>query len=203
MYDARVSAEHRPSDGLLIVTAGLVFAIAAALGVVRQVGASPVEWGVEGVVASLALVALLATPGVLVLLARADRPSLLVTAGTVLLPCSLISLAGATLPLLIPAVMLLVVGARRSDARGNRPCAPVAVTTLVVLVLVVVAGLALFAHDDPRTYSTPTSSGETSDVITVAESLLCLGLLGLAALAAWYLAAPLQHAGPAGARDST
>ena len=203
MYDTPVSAHRRPPDRYLVVIAGLVFAIASALGVVRQTGASPFERGAEGVLASAALVALLATPGVLVLLARVDRPSLLVTAGTVLVPCSMVSLAGATLPLLAPAVMLLVTGARRADARGDRPCAPVAVTTLVVLALVVAAGLALIAHDDPRSYSTPTSSGSTSDVITVAESLLCLGLLGLAALAGWYLAAPVQRADPAGARDST
>jgi hypothetical protein len=79
----------------------------------------------------------------------------------------------------------------------------VAVTTLVVLALVVAAGLALIAHDDPRTYATPTSSGGTSDVVTVAESLLCLGLLSLAAVAAWYMASPLAPGRPAGARDST
>ena len=106
------------------------------------------------------------------------------TAGTVLVPCSLISFAGLTLPLLVPAVMLLVTGARRSDARSDRPCAPVAVTTLVVLRAGGRGGLALIAHDDPRTCD-PTSSGGTSDVVTVAESLLYLGLLSLAAVAAW------------------
>lgn len=203
MYDLPVGPDRRPSDRLLVIVAAVVFASATALGVVRQAGASPVERGAEGVLASAALVALLATPGALVLLARVDRPSLLVTAGTVLVPCSLISFAGLTLPLLVPAVMLLVTGARRSDARSDRPCAPVAVTTLVVLALVVAAGLALIAHDDPRTYATPTSSGGTSDVVTVAESLLCLGLLSLAAVAAWYMASPLAPGRPAGARDST
>jgi hypothetical protein len=203
MYDMLVSTHRRASHRYLLVIAGLVFAIATALGVVRQAGAGPVERGAEGVLASAALAALLATPGVLVLLARADRPSLLVTAGTVLVPCGMISLTGATLPLLVPAVVLLVTGARRSDARGDRPCTPVAVTTLVVLALVVAAGLALIAHDDPRTYSTPTSSGGTSDVVTLAESLLCLGLLSLAAVAAWYMASPLARGRPAGARDST
>ena len=107
---------------------------------------------------------------------RVDRPSLLVTAGTVLVPCSLISLVGLTLPLLVPAVMLLVTGAP--------PPTPVATARALCgrhhaggLALVVAAGLALIAHDDPRTYATPTSSGGTSDVVTVAESLLCLGLL--------------------------
>jgi hypothetical protein len=104
---------------------------------------------------------------------------------------------------LLVARAAVVTSARRSDARGDQPCAPVAVTTLVVLVLDVVAGLALFAHDDPRTYSTTTSSGGTSDVITVAESPLCLRLLSLAAVAAWYMATPLARGGPAGARDST
>ena len=110
------------------------------------------------------------------------------TAGTVLVPC-MISLVGATLPLLVPAVMLLVTGGPPSTpvATARAPCGRHHAGELA---LVVAAGLALIAHDDPRTYATPTSSGGTSDVVTVAESLLCLGLLSLAAMAAWYMASP-------------
>lgn len=104
---------------------------------------------------------------------------------------------------LFVALAAVVTGARRSDARGDQPCAPSPSRRWWCWCSLSLAGFALFAHDDPRTYSPPTSSGGTSDVITVAESPLCLGLLSLAAVAGWYMATPLTRGGPAGARDST
>ena len=199
MYDLPVGPDRRPSGRLLVIVAAVVFASATALGVVRQAGASPVEQGAEGVLASAALVALLAA-GALVLLARVDRPSLLVTAGTVLVPCSLISFAGLTLPLL----------GTGGDAPGDR-CPPLRRPQRPPV-------RSCGSHDaggprageygragadrprrSPARSATPTSSGGTSDVVTVAESLLCLGLLSLAAVAAWYMASPLAPGRPAGA----
>jgi len=193
----RIYARPRhPRDPLVVAVAGLVFLLAGALAGVRYIGATPAEWGVERVLASVALGAVLAMPGILAVLARAGRPSLLTAAGAGLVPLSLVALSGVTLPLLIPAVLLLVAGSRRPGPAGTRPCAPAPVTTLVVIVLAVVAVLALFAHADPRTWGGPSSGGSTSDVVTVTEALGALGLVGVALAAAWYLATPVVRARP-------
>jgi hypothetical protein len=199
---APAAERPRRRDRVSTICAALVFLVAALIAVVCVMAADEAETGPEVALRAAAISGLVAAPGILVVLARADRPSLLVTAGVALLPVSMISFAGLALPVLIPAVVLLVAGARRSDARPDRPCAPTAVTTLVVLTLVVVAGLALFAHDDPRSWQHGEVSGSTSDVVTVAESLLSLGLGSLAICAAWYLATPVTRRAGDRARDS-
>ena len=180
----------------IVVIAGTEVGAVGALGVVRYVGGSPPERGVEGALAALALCAVLAAPGVLALLGRAGRPSLLIVAGVALAPLSFLAFSGVTLPLLIPAVLLAVAGARRLTA-GARPCAPVWVTLWAVVAVLGAAVVALFAHDDPRSWSTATGGGSTSDVITLGESLLSLWLVALALTLGWYLAAPLPRAAPA------
>lgn len=49
---------------------------------------------------------------------------------------------------------------------------------------------ALFLHQDPPSYTTPTMSGSTSDVVTLDESGLSLCLVVAALTAAWKLASP-------------
>lgn len=187
-------------DRAIVITAGAEVTAAAALGVVRFVGGSPAETGIEGAAGALALAAVLAAPGVLALLGSVGRrPGLLVAAGIALAPLSFLAFSGVTLPLLIPAMALTVAGARRltPDARA---CAPLWVTGWAVLAVLGAAVVALFAHQDPRSWSTATSEGSTSDVITLGESLLSLWLVALALTLGWYLTAPLPRlARPAGA----
>lgn len=171
-------------------SSALALLIAAALGAVFSAGAGPAETGAERALGALAIAAILGAPGVLALLARRGRPPLLVVGGITLVPLSLLSFAGATLPLLVPAVLLVRAGTRRSRA-GPIPCAPASLTTLLVLVLDATALVALLAHQDPRTWGDGHGGGSTSDVVTVAESLVALGLVALAVLSAWYLATPL------------
>ncbi len=187
-------------DTGIIVIAGTEIGAAAALGVVRFVGGSPPEHGIEGALGAFALAAVLAAPGVLALLGRSGRPALLVVAGVALAPLSFLAFSGVTLPLLIPAMLLALAGARRLTADAP-PCAPVWVTIWAVVAVLGAAVVALFAHHDPRSWSTATASGSTSDVITLAESLLSLWLVALALTLGWYLATPLRSprvvAGPA------
>jgi hypothetical protein len=188
MYDGRMR------DRAVTITGAAVVGAAATLGVVRYVGGSPAETGPEGALAALALAAVLATPGLLALLGRAGRrPSLYVVAGVALAPLSFLSFSGVTLPLLVPAAALAVAGARRIALDGRR-CAPLWVMIWAVTSVLVAAVVALFAHHDPRSWETATASGSTSDVITVAESLLSLWLVGLALTLGWYLATPLPRA---------
>jgi hypothetical protein len=183
MYDGAVS------DRLVLVGAGIVFAVAGMLGVVRYAGASPAERGAERVLASLALAAVLAVPGVLALVGRAGRPSLLVAAGALLLLLTPLAFSGVTLPLIVPGVLLLSAGLRATPT-ASRPRVPAVVTALAVLSLCVAAVAALLVHQDPRTWSTATESGGTSDVVTGVESCVALGLAALAVAAGAWLSAP-------------
>lgn len=177
------------SDAFVATMGGLILAGAVALGLARYFGASPAEHNLEGAVGAVAWAAVLAAPGVLALLALAHRPVLLLPAAIMLVPLSFLSLAGVMLPLLIPAVMLFTAYGRRSAGLPARR-GSTAVTTVVTVGLLVEAGVVLLVHDDPRTYSTPTSSGGVSDVVTYAESAVSLAVVAAAIVWAWWASAP-------------
>jgi hypothetical protein len=177
------------ATGFVVAIGAFVVAAGLALAALRFVGGTPPEQRVEGAVGSLALGAVVAAPGVLAILAVRDRPALLLPAAIVLIPLSFLSFALVTLPLLIPAVMLLIGYGRRASGR------PVAVgktggTLLAVFVLLTAAVVILFIHQDPRSYTTSTGGGSTSDVITFAESLPSIALTACAVASGWVLAAP-------------
>ncbi len=62
-----------------------------------------------------------AAPGVLALIGNRRRPSLLTAAGLALIPLSLSSLAGVTLPLLVPAVVFFVGYSHAHEAGAGKP----------------------------------------------------------------------------------
>lgn len=166
------------------------FVVAAGLGLagLRFVGGTPPEQGVEGLMGSLALGAVVAAPGALAMLAVRDRPALLLPAAIALIPLSLLSFALVTLPLLIPALMLLIGYGRRSA--GHEPAGTITGTLLAVFALLAGAAVVLFIHQDPRSHTTATGGGSTSDVITFAELLPSIALTVCAVVAGWVLAAP-------------
>lgn len=57
---------------------------------------------------ALIFVALAGSPAVVAIFGLQGRPALILTAGIMCLPLSFISLAGATLPLLVPGVLYLI-----------------------------------------------------------------------------------------------
>lgn len=148
---------------------------------------SPGLRGFEAALASVALGAIVAVPGVLSLLAVADRPALMLPAAMLLFPLSFRSMAGVLLPLMIAAAMLFVSFGRRSVGQMSSD-GRVALTILTVMVLMVAAVAALLVHEDPRTYTTPTGGGSTSDVVTIIESLISLALAAAAVGSGWLLA---------------
>lgn len=161
----------------LDVACGLTVLAAAGIGVLRFAGGSMAERGPEGALAALALALVLAGPALAALLAYRHAPRVLIGAGVVLALAAL-TMSIATWPLLIPAVTIIAVGARR---RGRGALAAVAVVGLVVAAFVV-----LFAFEDPRAWSGRGESGSISDVITYRESLASLALSGAAlAVARW------------------
>ncbi len=66
-------------------------------------------------------------------------------------------------------------------------------TTLAVLGLLVAATVALFVHQDPRTFSTGNSGGGVSNVISIEESLASLSFTAAAVTAGWLLAGGGAH----------
>ena len=167
--------------GACIVAAG------GAIVVVRYLGRSPAETDLEAWLGALALGGVVAAPGVLAVLALWDRPALLLPAALVLVPVSFLSFAGILLPLLAPAVLLCVAYGRRSALQPGRPVRTAA-TLAWVQVLLVAAVAALLVHQDPRSYATPVEQGSTGDVVTVAEALVSLALVGTALVGGWALA---------------
>lgn len=187
--------EPRPRDpevgwpDAIAIAGGLVVLGGLALAGLRFAGASPPEQGLEGALGSLALGGLIAAPGIMAILGRRDRPALLLPAGVVLIPLSFLSFAGATLPLLIPAVLFVAAYGRRS-ARTPSPRGTVTGTALAVIVLLVASVVVLLAHQDPRSYTTATGGGSMSDVITYVEAIGSLALSAAAVAVGWLLAAP-------------
>lgn len=177
------SARFIATVGSVVVAAGV------GLGFVRFVGASPAERGMTAVVGSAALGLVVCAPGLLALLALADRPALLLPAAVALVPLSLLSFALVTLPLIVPAEMLLVAFTRRSAGRA-RDHVGLTLATVVPLGLLMAATVALFLRDDPRSYTTATAAGWTGDVITVAEALLSFTFSAAAIAAGWALSSP-------------
>jgi hypothetical protein len=60
----------------------------------------------------------------------------------------------------------------------------------VVLVFLVAALVALFAHEDPREFTTDTAFYGTSDIVTYLEAVLSLALTVIGVGAGWLLARP-------------
>ena len=176
-------------DRLAIAVALLLITAGSGIAALRFLGGSPPEQRLYDALGALALGAIVAAPGVLALLARHDRPALLLPAAVVLIPLSFLSFALVTLPLLIPAVMLFLDYARRSRKHPIGWKRATAVTVLV-LALLVAALLALVVLQDPREYTTATARYGTSDVITAAEALVSLALVAVSLLVGWVQAAP-------------
>lgn len=123
------------------VAVGATLAIALALTWLRARGDDPpgmLAGGLVGFLAAFAGPGLVAAVG----LAR-RRPDLLVAAAIVLICLAPLSMGGVTLPLLIPAIILLYV-ARRTPASGLNPARRVA-TALATIGLLATAPIALFA----------------------------------------------------------
>jgi hypothetical protein len=177
---------RRRSGWLVPLTAGLVIAAGIALALVRFFGEVPPGRNPESAVGAAAFGLVIAAPGILAWLSVHDRPVLLLPAAVLLVPLSFLSFALVTLPLLLPAVLLIRAYGRAPGTTEARDVA----TTMGVLVLLAAALVVLFRHDDPREYSSATATYSTSDVITYSEASLSLGLTALATSLGWRLSRP-------------
>lgn len=181
------------SAGVIRAAAALLVLAGLGVAAIRYAGASPADDGPEGVLGALALGAPVVATGVLALLALRDRAVLLLPAAIVLVPLSFLSFALVTLPLLIPAGMLVAAHGRRARLEVL-PAGRAALTFGAVVALLIAAVVVLFVHQDPRSYTTPTGGGSTSDVITAAEAAVSLVLTTASVVSGWCLAAPGRSA---------
>jgi len=176
----------------LRVTAVVLVAAGIAIGVVVAVGNRRYYGPIESILVVAAWTALLGAPAALIVLGLRGRPVLLLPAGVILLPLAFLSFAGVLLPLLVPAVFAIAAYGRRAQT-VPRPVVPAAVTSVLVVVLLMAAAMTLFVHADPRSYDLGNEAGGTSDVLTGIEALVMIGLSTLAVWSGWRLAAPRQR----------
>jgi hypothetical protein len=167
----------------------LPVAMGAALVAIRIANDDATETGEPLVSLSFGVVC--ALPGLLALLARSRRPGLYLAAGMLSGIFAFISLAGVTLPLLLPAGMSLVAYGRHAGEARGRLADP------VVAMLCWVLGIACFIvpfvlHQDPRCVSGSNGGGCSSDVVTSIEASVALAGVALTLFTGWALSRPRQ-----------
>lgn len=168
-------------------TGGSLILAGVAFGLLRFFGEVPPGQDLEAAAGATAFGTVIAAPGVLALLATRGRPALLVPAALLLIPLSFLSFALVTLPLLVPAFLLLRAHQRSAPTGSTLRTAAV---TSAVLTLLVAAVVALFTYEDPREHATASVSYATSDIVTYGEAVLSLALSGSAVLSGWVLGRP-------------
>ena len=181
-----VSAQRAAAISALCLVAGGVI-----LGAVHHLAGN--HDSPESRLASVAFGLPLFTAGLVALLGtRSARPELWVAAGAAACPIAALSVIG--LPVVIPAIVLIVLGVTRA-ARWSWAEAVVAVGIAVALAGVFAM---LVFHHDPATWTTPTGGGSSSDIITGAEIAVTVAV-GIATLAAAAATGGRSRTGPASA----
>lgn len=168
----------------------------AGLVLVRFFGEPAPNQGAEAALAAFAYGTAVASPGVVALVG--GRSGTIVAAGVAGVVTAMFASFGATLPLVIPAVALLVAGSRRAG--------DTALADLAIVVLAPLAVVALWVHPDAREWTTPTTTYGTSDVVTWAEAAISLTLTAaVVALASSGTARPCRapRAGSRGSRPAS
>lgn len=163
----------RPAATWVDMLGGFVVAAGAALVLVRFLGEDPIARNVESLVASVALGAVIATPGVLCLIAnRTGRPALLLSSGIVL--ALLATISPATLPLLAPAVALLLRWARCGPGPSRLRALA---ASIVVIVGVLGAAALLILRTTTRTFSSADHTYQTTGWVPLSTSALVFAAL--------------------------
>ena len=174
-----------PGSKLALAGAATNLTLAAGLGAIRTINGSVGQRHVEGPLPTLAIVIAFAAPGVLALIGIAiDRPVLFGAAGIACLPLTIVSIAA--IPILLPAVLLLLAFARATSAQRSQ-------SLLGGLVLVgfqapIVAGLWILITDTREfTYNFPGGS-EGGEYFTPGHAAFCIAIVAVDLLIASALA---------------
>jgi hypothetical protein len=178
-------AIERSGGRTAAITGGLVVVVGVVTGIVATAGREPVD----PLLGTVALGAVVAGPGLVALLGLRRRAALWLPAGIAAMPLAFLSFAGVTLPLFPAGIVLVATWARRPEQPTAKPAKAI-VTTATVVFLLLVAAAALFISEDPASWTTPTESGATSDIVTNREAMLSLTSLAMALGAGWALTRP-------------
>jgi hypothetical protein len=164
--------------------ASLVVALAVALGIGAWADDSP-----EPLLGSVALGAVVTGPGLLGLLGLWHRSDLWLAAAWSAFPLAFLS--AVIFPVLVVATAVFLWAWVKRPNTINRPWLPGAACAAVVAGCLVGAVVPLFfTPDDPRSWTSGTTSGYSSDVITNGEALVSLTATALALTAGWMFATP-------------
>lgn len=115
------------------------------------------------------------------------QPALIFAAAVALIPMSVLSIV--LIPLLIPAVLLMVHAT--SDGFAPRDLALPAILAFALAAALTV----LVFHQDPVTWSTPESSGGSSNIVTTSEATLAIAAAVAVAILAVLLPRKQRPAG--------
>jgi hypothetical protein len=194
MYGSLVT--HRPGSKLALTGAVTNLGLAAGLGAIRATNGSVGQRHAEGPLPTLALVIAVAAPGVLALIGIAiDRPVLFGAAGIACPPLAIVSVAA--IPILLPAVFLLLAFARATSRQRFQ-------SFLGGLVLVgfqapILAGLwILITETREFTYNFPGGS-EGGEYFTPGHAGICIAIVAIDLV----IAATLARLSPAPTRCGT
>lgn len=128
---------------------------------------------------SVSLVAPFVVAALVALLAQsAGRGRFVMAAGAGIIPAAFISVL--TIPLWIPAILLLVVGWRQTQPGPMREM----VSSMVVTIGIFAAMIALLVHRDPLEWTEGTIDQYSNNTITASESLLSATILGVVIIVA-------------------
>lgn len=205
MYGSRVtgppaaSLRLRPGTKLALVGATADLAMAAGLGAIRATGASAGQAHAEGALPTVAIVVVLAAPGILALIGVAiARPVLFGAAGIACGPLVIVSIVA--FPLFVPCVLLIIAFARA--ARAQPPPTLLAGLVLGAFPVPLLVGLWILVTETGQfTYNFPGGS-EGGEYFTRGHAVLCIVLVAVdlvfASLLARFGSAPTRY----GARSS-
>jgi hypothetical protein len=180
MYDTPVRPVERGYVALAVTGAVLDLVGAASFGLIRFFGSSPPERGRAGVLATAVFAGALALPGIAALIGLRGRPIVVIAAGAMILPLSCLSIV--TPPMQVPAILLMVAGARFDRALGG-PVGREILAGACIVAFGIAAVVALYATQDPAEWSTAREQGSTSDIITTREAVTGAGFLAAAIVA--------------------
>ena len=185
MYGSTVRNRPRPGTTLALIGAIAEVAVAAALGAIRSAGASAGQAHAEGALPTIAIVAVVAAPGIVALVGVAlARPVLFGAAGFACGPLVILSIVA--FPLVVPGGLLLVAFIQSQHAQPSAPL----LTGLVFVGFPVplLVGLRILVTETAQyTYNFPGGS-EAGDYFTRAHALQCIALVAVDVGVASFLA---------------
>ncbi len=188
----RSSRPNLRDDRTVLVVGWVVVAAGMAGVALRTVNGAPgARADPRALLATLAVGAVIAAPGVMALLARHDRPVLVLPAAVILVPAAFLSFAGVLLPLLIPAYLLF-----RTYARHRRQERLLDAIVAVALLALWFTSIVMLFSDTSMVEYRSTNATHSTELPTYVASTGSLVALSAGLALAWWATAPRAGSTP-------